>query len=405
MKIRTATSLAINIHSKGRVMRRRLQRTIAVSALVSSVAAAAPGSAQVVDAAQKASPKPGAASCAAAPLPSLPGPGAGAPTPGPPGMPPMQLPMAKTIAPADASTSKVIKPDLAAQMICGKVALKAINDVTFVEAADNGGGRPLKIDILVPDGKKKRPLVIFVPGGAFLFAFKEGGLDLRTYVAEQGFVVASINYRTALDGASYADGIADVKQAIRFLRAHADEYGIDPKKVALWGESAGGYLASMVALSDGDPKFDRGANLDQSSRIQAVVDKFGPTDLSMIAADFDEDMQRAYRQPNPTIGYVGGLTPDGKLADPASDPVNHLKGSVPPPFLILHGTQDRLISPSQSLRLHNALRAAGKDSKRYLIEGGNHGDLAFFGDMHAGLYWSNTEVMRLITDYLRATLK
>ena len=319
----------------------------------------------------------------------------------------VQLPLAKTIAPADTSTSTVIKPDIAAQIACGKVAVKAISDVTYVEAGPNGA-RALKMDLLIPAGAGKRPLIVYAPGGGFVLNNKEGALNLRTYVAEAGFAVASINYRTALDGATYVDGVADVKQAIRWLRAHADVYGIDPDRVAIWGESAGGYLAAMVGLTDGDPKYDRGENLNQSSRVQAIVDKFGPTDLSTIAADFDEETRRDYARPSPTIGYVGGLTPDGKLNDPASDPVSYIKqsqikGSLPP-FLILHGTQDRLVSPSQTLRLHNALRAAGSDSTRYLIDGGNHGDLAFLGDTKAGLSWSNTEVMGVIVDFLSARL-
>ena len=334
-------------------------------------------------------------------------PGAG--TPAPPsgiGAPArmVQLPLAKTIAPAASDTSTVIKPDIAAQISCGKTALKTVNDVTFVDAAANGGGRPLKMDILIPGEARKHPLVIYVPGGGYVRNGKEDALDLRTFVAEAGFVVASINYRTALDGATYPDGVADVKQAIRFLRAHAGDYGIDAAHVAIWGESAGGYLVAMTALTDGDQIYDRGANLDQSSKAQAVVDKFGPTDLSTIAADFDEEAQRDYRRAIPTLAYVGGLTPDGKLVDPASDPVHHLKGSTPP-FLILRGTRDRLVSPSQSLRLHDALRAAGDDSTRYLLDGADHGDLAFLGDIKAGLYWSNTEVMGLIVDFLRAKLK
>ena len=351
---------------------------------------------------------PNATSCPSPAAPGFPAPAAGAPA----GMPPrgpgsggrmVQLPLAKTIAPADASTSTVIKPDIAAQIGCGKVAVKIVSDVTYVEAGTNGA-RALKMDILIPAGAGKRPLVIYAPGGGFVLNNKESAQNLRTYVAEAGFVVASINYRTALDGATYVDGIADVKQAIRWLRAHAGEYGIDPERVAVWGESAGGYLAAMVGLTDGDPKHDRGGNLDQSSRVQAIVDKFGPTDLSTIAADFDEETRRDYARPSPTIGYVGGLTPDGKLNDPASDPVHHIKGSAPP-FLILHGTQDRLVSPSQTLRLHNALRAAGSDSARYLVDGGNHGDLAFLGDTRAGLSWSNTEVMGVIVDFLSAKLR
>src|SRR5882757_3431876 len=110
-------------------MRSHLQQTIALAALVSSVSVAVPCGAQVASAAEKALPKPGATTCAPAPLPSFSPPGVGAPTPGGPSMPPMHLPMAKAIAPADASTSTVIKPDLVAQISCGKVAIRAVNNV------------------------------------------------------------------------------------------------------------------------------------------------------------------------------------------------------------------------------------------------------------------------------------
>ena len=100
------------------------------------------------------------------------------------------------------------------------------------------------MDIQIPAGAERRPVVIYVTGGGFMVAPKESGFNLRTYLAEAGFVVASIQYRTVMDGANYKDGVEDVKSAVRYLRAHSDEYGIDPNKVAVWGQSAGGYLAA-----------------------------------------------------------------------------------------------------------------------------------------------------------------
>jgi acetyl esterase/lipase len=144
------------------------------------------------------------------------------------------------------------------------------------------------LDLQLPRAPGRTPLVVYVTGGGFVMAEKENGPTTRTYLAEAGYAVASIQYRTVLNGATYVDGVADVKAAVRYLRAHADEYRIAPDRVGLWGESAGGYLVSMAGTSNG--RFEVGDHLDQSSAVQAVVDKFGASDLARIAADFDGDV-------------------------------------------------------------------------------------------------------------------
>jgi acetyl esterase/lipase len=111
------------------------------------------------------------------------------------------------------------------------------------------------MDVLTPKTRDEANRV--VPGGGFRNADKGQALNLRTYVAEAGVVVASIQYRTIQNGGNYHDSVVDVKSAIRFLRAHASEYGIDPTKVSVWGESAGGYVASMVGLTTGVKAFDQ----------------------------------------------------------------------------------------------------------------------------------------------------
>jgi acetyl esterase/lipase len=166
--------------------------------------------------------------------------------------------------------------------------INTIKDVVFGEPTLlDGTTKKLAMDIQIPQGPGPKPLVVYIPGGGFVRASKASAINLRTFVAEAGFVIASIQYRTLPDGANYHDSIADVKSAIRHLRAHADKYGIDPGEVAVWGASAGGYLAAMVGVTGDIKSFDVGDNLDQSSAIQAVVDKFGASDMSKIAADFD----------------------------------------------------------------------------------------------------------------------
>jgi acetyl esterase/lipase len=332
--------------------------------------------------------------------------------PSPPGMtgpPPIRI--AGTVSPADTSTSIVIEPDVTAQMENGLVDLVAYRDIIFARRTlADGNVLDLKLDLLVPEIPGAKPLVVYVPGGGFLIAAKDGPADRRTHVAEAGFAVASIEYRTALHGAVYADGVADVKTAIRYLRAHASEYGIDPRRVGVWGESAGGYLAAMAGATNGIERFDAGGGPGHSSDVQAVIDMFGGGDLASLAADFDEQTQEFNRGPdNSAAWYVYGRASGTTFSDDPdraalANPATYISSSTPP-FLLFHGTDDRLISPSQTLNLHNALRAAGADSTRYVLHGARHGDLAFLGDLESVLPWSTRQVMSYLTGFLDDHLK
>jgi acetyl esterase/lipase len=306
--------------------------------------------------------------------------------------------MAATIAPSDTSSSVVIRPDSTQQISCGANTVTMIHDVAFAHPTlSNGKAKELDMDILVPQPFKARPLVVYVTGGGFSQAPKEAALNLRTYVAEAGFVVASVEYRTDRDGATYRDGIADVKSALRYLRANANKYGIETQHVAVWGESAGGYLVAMVGVTGGTKAFDVGDNLDQSSTVQAVIDKFGPSDISQVASDFDAKARAAYAAPNPVMHYVG------RDIKTLANPLTYVTATSPA-FLILHGNADRLVSPSQTVILHNALLAAGAPSTRYVLDGADHGDLAFMGDEKSGLPWSAKETMGIMVEFLRRNL-
>jgi acetyl esterase/lipase len=350
-------------------------------------------------------------------------PPAGAPPPG--GAP--SLVISSTVRPSDTSTSTIISPNIASQITCGRTTVQTNNNVVYsTPAVSTGATKTLAMDILVPQISRKRPLVIYVPGGGFVTSAKEAALDQRTYVAEAGFVVASIQYRAAADGAVYSDGVADVKSAIRYLRAHADEYGIDKTKVAMWGESSGGYLVAMAGLTHGWKRFERGENLDQSSDVQAIIDKYGPSDLSKIAADFDATTRAYWATPGiPTALYINGPhSTQSLIEDPTAhtiaNPLSYLRASDArstdasdskhvsanyPPFIVFHGDMDQFVSPSQTLILHDALVAAGVDSTRYVVSGANHGDMTVLGaDPSTALPWTSIDVMGLIVDFLKNKL-
>ncbi|MFE4372966.1 prolyl oligopeptidase family serine peptidase [Streptomyces sp. NPDC056835] len=314
------------------------------------------------------------------------------------------VPLATSVAPGDTGTSMVITAG-GPQIQCGRVAVETRRDLVYATPSAAGKKTELKLDIQVPAKDGEKPLVVYLPGGGFVRADKSGAPDQRTYVAEQGYAVAAIEYRTTADGATYEDGVADVKSAIRYLRAHADEYGIDAGKVAVWGESAGGYLAAMVGTTHGVERFDVGDHLDRSSEVQAVVDKFGPSDLAGIGADFDTAARRANVAPgNSTAAWVYGPgTKKSVTDDPApvarANPATYADSSDPA-FLLFHGSADRIVSPGQTLLLHNALRAKGVDSTRYVLTGADHGDLAFMGDAEAGLPWTTERVVRTMVRFL-----
>jgi acetyl esterase/lipase len=340
---------------------------------------------------QKPAVAPASAPCPAATPVAAPPQGASAPG----------IAIATSVGPSDTSTSTVVKA-AGGQILCGRTEITTHRDIVY--------SGQLKLDVLVPKTAGPKPLVVYLSGGGFRTAGKEVAPNLRAYVADQGYVVASIQYRTVPDGATYVDGVADAKSAIRYLRANAAHYGIDPALVAVWGESAGGYLASMVGTTNGLKQFDVGANLDQSSDVQAVVDKFGPSDLLKIAADFDPAAQLVYEGADNTIAqYVNG-SQSGKSFqdDPAAvakaNPITYVDASDPP-FAEFHGSADNIVSPSQTLLLHNALRAAGVDSTRYVIEGAGHGDLVFAGDPASALRWSTSQVMGYLVDFLNAKLR
>ncbi|TDD63267.1 alpha/beta hydrolase [Kribbella antibiotica] len=229
----------------------------------------------------------------------------------------------------------------------------------------------LRMDLLVPSGPGPHPVVLYLPGGGFVAARRQMASKQRAYVADAGFAVASIDYRTTSNGATYRDGLADVAAALRFLHAHAAEYHLDPMRIAVWGESAGGYLASMAAT-------------EPDNQFVAAVSMFGASDLSTLTDGFDIEA------PDAIAAYV----PDFCEGNPAGRVTDQT-----PPFLLLHGDDDRLIAPAQTAILHQALLAAGIESTRYVVRGAGHGTLS----EHPAV-WTSAALMDYVVDFFRAHL-
>ncbi len=262
----------------------------------------------------------------------------------------------------------------------------------------------LKMDLYLPTNQEKVPAVIFVPGGWWITTPKGVVTQMGCRLAEAGFAVASIEHRPIAE-ANYKEVIGDVKAAIRFLRAHADEWKIDKDRIAVMGASAGAYLSVMTGVTGGVEKFDFGDNLDQDSNVQAVVDIFGPTDLTRIAADYPEDKQRLYASPGSPAsilvngaavykGNRGGSILDTPETASDANPLTYIDESTPP-FLIMHGNADTTISPSQSKLLYEALQEKGVYAEYYIVDGGEH----------RFTYFYQPKAFRIIVDFLNRVFR
>ncbi|RYF23456.1 MAG: alpha/beta hydrolase [Oxalobacteraceae bacterium] len=277
-----------------------------------------------------------------------------------------------------------------------------VTDVVF--AQPSGANTPhvlLKMDVLRPKSDKTLPAVVFITGGGFVSAVKSSYIQQRVAISEAGYVVVSIEYRVP-PNATFPGPLEDVKSAIRYLRANAAAYGVDPDRIAVMGESAGGYLAAFAGVTNGNALFDKGDNLDQRSDVKAVVDLYGLSDLTRVAEGFPEDIQAKHRGASaPEALWVNGLALFGDggsigehpEAATAANPIHYVTNKAPP-FLLMHGDHDALVSPRQSERLHEALIASGVDSTRYVLPGAEHG----------GVYWVQPQVLKVIIDFLDAHL-
>ena len=226
-----------------------------------------------------------------------------------------------------------------------------------------------KLDLFLPNEGTNLPLIINIHGGAFKMGSKEQDMPLE-YLT-QGYAVASINYRLS-QHAQFPAQIEDCKAAVRWLRAHAAEYRLDPNRVAAWGASAGGHLATMLGTTGDTKEFDLGPNLDQSSRVQAVVDHFGPTDfLQMDAHRLPEGMLHDPAD-SPESLLIGGPIQENKEKTARANPITYIT-SGDPPVLICHGDSDPLVPHHQSILLDAALRKAGVPVTFYTVRGGGHG--------------------------------
>lgn len=223
-----------------------------------------------------------------------------------------------------------------------------------------------KLDLYVPENPEgPLPLIVWVHGGGWRHGSREGCPVLPW--AGKGYVVASIDYRLSQD-ARFPAQIEDCKAAIRWLRTHADEYKIDPQRVAAWGASAGGHLVSLLGTSGDAPEWEQG-HPAHSSRVQAVIDWFGRADLTRVCRD-------PALANSPSALLLGGSGPSVQELARKASPIAHVSADDPP-FLIMHGDADGVVPPDQSRAFAEALRAVGAKAVLAVLKGVGHGGEEF----------------------------
>ncbi len=273
-------------------------------------------------------------------------------------------------------------------------------DLTYAEV----GGQPLMLDLYLPQGGTgPRPVVVWIHGGGWSGGSRFPAPAHARRLLNFGVAVASISYR--LSGQSGQWGgepvifpaqIHDSKAAIRWLRAQADSYQIDPNRIGVWGSSAGGHLAALAGTSGNDPELEGtvGSHAGVSSAVQVAVDYYGPTDLLMMQLDvtdppgsiIDHDAPNSpesrligFSQPGEGIGVLRANAANPAPPFPAlialvtSVSPQTWVDVADPPFLIVHGDIDTSVPFAQSERLRSALVAFAHEPEFITVTGSGHG--------------------------------
>jgi acetyl esterase/lipase len=232
------------------------------------------------------------------------------------------------------------------------------------------------LDLYVPMSDKPLPLVIWVHGGGWQNGSKNGNNPAMQLLA-RGYAVAAVNYRLS-QHAVFPAQIHDCKAAVRFLRANAGKYNLNPAAFGVWGSSAGGHLVTLLGTSGGNPALDPtpGKSI-VSDRVQAVCDFYGPTDLAKMGEQSGPNSKIDHNAPNsPESRLIGGPIQENKDKAAKANPVEYVSKDSPP-FLILHGDADPLVPLAQSELLVAALKKVGAEVELVVIKGGGHGGAEF----------------------------
>ena len=262
--------------------------------------------------------------------------------------------------------------------------IDAISGVVYSQVFERGRSvRGLKMTLFVPRTKEKKPAVLYFPGGGFTSADHEKFLEMRYALARAGYAVAACEYRAVPN--KFPALLEDAKAAVRWMREHASEFGVDADRIGLLGDSAGGYVVQMAGATNGEKNWDVGDFKEVSSDVQAVVSIYGISDLTTIGEGIGNENVHASAAVTEALLLNGPAFKDfagaSVNADPqkakAASPIGHVDGTEPP-FLLMHGSGDKVVSPLQSKKMFEALQNNKVEAEYVLVCGAGHGDLPWY---------------------------
>lgn len=263
----------------------------------------------------------------------------------------------------------------------------------------NAGGKPLTMRVIHPwknanNADRRYPLILFIQGSGWTYPNINSEIPQLSQYARHGYVVATVTHRNCLDGFPFPAFLQDVKCALRYLRANAEEYSIDPERVVAYGTSSGGNTALLLGMTGDDPRYKTDEYANESDSVSAVVECFGPTDMFDM---YDFNLNHG-GDPEFMHSLVGGGIDDEKARSNAHDmsPLLIAKDGVKyPPMLLLHGNADHIVPyESQGVRMAKRLAEIGCESALVCVEGADH----------EGDFWSD-ELHGIVLDFINAHTK
>lgn len=254
--------------------------------------------------------------------------------------------------------------------------VRAERDIQYVPDGDEAQ----RLDLYLPQQQSDRPLpiVVWIHGGGWSAGTKADCPAI--FMVQRGYVAASVEYRFS-QKARFPAQIQDCQAAIRWIRANSRKYNIDPEHIGVWGASAGGHLVALLGTAGGKNAFAKiGGNDEQSDRVQAVCDWFGPADFNTVMSQSEADKTKNIFKFNtsgdPYSNLIGANLGEDHARCDAVSPVHYVSKDNPP-FLIMHGTTDALVPFAQSVELADALKNAGVQVILQRFPGSGHGSPAF----------------------------
>ena len=233
------------------------------------------------------------------------------------------------------------------------------------------GNRDLLLDLYLPSERGAEPIpgIVVIRGGGWQQGDKDGFAHIAGYLASSGFAAVCVEYRAAPE-ATFPAAVNDTKAAVRWLRAHAAEHGINPATLGAIGGSAGAHLAAMLAVTHRMDELDgEGGNPNVSNRVQAVVAMATPADL------LTERVDRSSRNAAALVAFLGATYQENPDLWVLASPISHVHAGAAP-ILLMHSDADQVVSPQQSVLLKERYEQAGLPTELVTIEAAPH---AFWG--------------------------